>query len=131
MQTTGMIKKLLSICQSDAEEFRRSKQLDNFCQEFGLGQRVGSMWRIAPADKEKIATIVRNEAKVDPTASPAQWEGMTRHEALSKGGNEKHTKKRLRDDRVAVKTLSGRGCPGLCVNGVSTNPISTDLRTGY
>lgn len=24
-----------------------------------------------------------------------------------------------------------RGCPGLCVNGISTNPASTDLRTGY
>lgn len=108
MQALGMIKKLMTICQSDAEEFRQSKQLDNFCKEFGVGHLYGSVWRINQTDKERIANIVRNEAKVDPTASVEQWSETHRHQALDIGGDEKHSKKRLRDNRVAVKSLSGR-----------------------
>lgn len=108
MQALGMIKKLMSICQSDLEAFRRSKQLDSFCNEFGVGQEYRSVWRINQAEKDKIANILRNEAKVDATASLKQWAETPRHQALDIGGDEKHTKRRLRDARVAVKSLSGR-----------------------
>jgi hypothetical protein len=108
MQEVRLIKKLMSICQSDEEEFKRSKQLDQFCKEFGVGQEYRSVWRISRTEKDKIANIIRNEAKADPDATVGQWDDAPRHRALEMGGNEKHTKRRLRDCRVAVKSLPGR-----------------------
>ncbi|RIZ40662.1 DUF7281 domain-containing protein [Pseudomonas putida] len=108
MPTLALTKKLLSIFQSEEQDFRPSKQLDAFCEDLGIGQRVRSLWRLSQSDKEKIATYLENEAKVDPRQSPDAWKGESRHGALKKGGDEKLTTKRLRGKRVAVKALPGR-----------------------
>ncbi|WP_410951679.1 hypothetical protein [Pseudomonas sp. S1(2024)] len=108
MQTLGIIKRLLAIYQSVESDYRSTKQLDAFCAEYGIGQRVGAKWRFTQADKQAIAVVIRNVGKVDPDTPTNAWEGSSRTEALSKGGNEKFTGKRLRHDRVAVKSLPGR-----------------------
>ncbi|MBB4867197.1 hypothetical protein HNP46_006108 [Pseudomonas nitritireducens] len=105
---TSLIKRLTTIYQSPETDFRPSAQLNAFLEEFGLGQRVGSLWRIAPADKQRIAVILRNEAKVDPAAGLTDWNELPRHKALEHGGDEKHSRKRLRAGRVAIKSLPGR-----------------------
>jgi hypothetical protein len=82
--------------------------LDDFCEDYSVGHRVGSLWRFSDDDKAKIATYLENEAKVDRNQSLDAWEEESRHGALKKGGDEKLTTKRLRGKRVAVKALPGR-----------------------
>lgn len=108
MPTLALIKKLLSIFQSDEQDFRPSKMLNEFCEDYSVGHRVGSVWRFSQNHKAKIATYLMNEAKIDPNQSIDAWEGESRHGALKKGGDEKLTTKRLRGKRVAVKALPGR-----------------------
>ncbi|MGV0319292.1 MULTISPECIES: DUF7281 domain-containing protein [Pseudomonas] len=108
MPTLALTKKLLSIFQSEEQDFRPSKMLNDFCEDYGVGQRVGSVWRFSQTHKAKIATYLQNEAKVNPYQSLDAWEGESRHGALKKGGDEKLTTKRLRGKRVAVKALPGR-----------------------
>lgn len=108
MSTLALTKKLLSIFQSEEQDFRQSKMLNEFCEDYSVGQRVGSVWRFSQSHKAKIATYLENVAKVDPTQSTDAWEGESRHGALKKGGDEKLTTKRLRGKRVAVKTLPGQ-----------------------
>lgn len=108
MQAIGLIKRLLSIYNSEEQDFRGSKQLDSFCVEYSIGKRVGAVWRFNQADKEALAVIMRNEAKVDPGTDIDAWNGIPRHEALQQGGNEKYSSKRLRENRVAIKSLPGK-----------------------
>lgn len=105
MHTVGMLKKLLTICQSADEDYRQGKNLDAFCIEFGVGKRIGANWRFSDVDKRHIANILRIEGKVDPATPVNHWDGLSRHESLHHGGDEKLTRKRLRNDRVAVKAL--------------------------
>lgn len=108
MPTLALTKKLLSICQSSEQDFRPSKLLDAFCDDYSVGLRVGSLWRFSQGDKDKVAIYLINVAKVDPNQSLDAWDGESRHGALQKGGDEKFSTKRLRGKRVAVKTLPGR-----------------------
>ncbi|WP_024693481.1 hypothetical protein [Pseudomonas syringae] len=108
MPTLALTKKLLSIFQSEEQDFRPSKMLNEFCEDYSVGHRVGSVWRFSQSHKAKIATYLQHEAKVDPNQSLDAWEGESRHGALKKGGDEKLTTKRLRGKRVAVKALPGR-----------------------
>lgn len=108
MPTLALTKKLLSICQSGEQDFRPSKLLDAFCDDYSVGLRVGSLWRFSQGDKDKVAIYLINVAKVDPNQSLDAWDGESRHGALQKGGDEKFATKRLRGKRVAVKTLPGR-----------------------
>jgi hypothetical protein len=108
MPTLALTKKLMSVYQSDEQDFRHSKLLEDFCEDYGVGRRVGSLWRFSQSDKEKIATYLVNEAKVDPNQSLDAWNNESRHGALKKGGDEKYANKRLRGKRVAVKSLPGR-----------------------
>ncbi len=108
MQALGSLKKLLAIYQSEKELFKRSRQLDGLCDEYGIGQAVGAMWQFTPADKLQIAVIIQSNWNVDPMMSLGGWDELSRNEAVQMGGDEKFTKKRLRGQRVAIKSLPDR-----------------------
>jgi hypothetical protein len=108
MQALASLKKLLSIYQSDKNLFKRSRQLDGLCDEYGVGQMVGAVWEFTEADKVRIGVVIRNTWEVDPQTPSDAWDGLSRHEAVQQGGDEKYSKKRLRGHRVAIKSLPGR-----------------------
>lgn len=108
MQALGSLKKLLTIYQSEKDLFRRSRQLDDLCDEYGIGQATGAKWQFTQSDKKNIAVIIQNNWNVDPAMSLDAWDELSRHEAVQHGGDEKYAKKRLRGQRVAIKSLPDR-----------------------
>jgi hypothetical protein len=75
MQALASLKKLLSIYQSDKNLFKRSRQLDGLCDEYGVGQMVGAMWEFTEADKVRIGVVIRNTWEVDPQTPSDAWRG--------------------------------------------------------
>jgi len=89
--------------------FTPAKLLDEFLRDNNIGRRVGAKVALGPAAKDSIWRILQSDHGVVPGTSPEAWSATrTRSEALSLSTNEKHTTRRVRQDRVAVKALAGQ-----------------------
>jgi hypothetical protein len=101
----ALINTLLIICQQQAEEYPAGKGFSAFCDEFGVGMKKGRLLVLSDRDRERIATILRNRFGVDPKTPADAWKSASREEALSLGADEKWTNQKVRDERVAIKSL--------------------------
>lgn len=102
----SLIKRLLQIYHSEEERFSRSKGLQQFMQDYNIGQAVGAAIRFSPQDKADIRALLRQTEGIDAdTTQPEQWDGLSRTASLSLASNEKLTDTTVRDKRVAIKHL--------------------------
>lgn len=98
---------LLRLCQNPKKEIRPGKVVDAFLKDFGLGVHAGSTVTLKDSEKGFIRDYLERHG-IDPGTDPAAWDGLSRHEALALGANEKFTSQNVRKERVAIKALPGR-----------------------
>lgn len=99
---------LLHICQGARQEYPCSKGLEYFCEEFGLGRRQGSKLFFTLTEIERIKAILLSQGGMDWRTDPQSLNDLTRAETSQISDNEKDTNRRVRDERVAIKTLAGK-----------------------
>lgn len=101
-------KTLLLICQGARKEYPCSKGLEEFCEEFGLGRRLGTKRLFELGEIERIKGILKSQGGMDWRTDPDTLNDLTRAEASKISNNEKDSNRRVRDGRVAIKTLVDR-----------------------
>lgn len=101
-------KTLLLICQGAREEYPCSKGLEEFCEEYGLGRRLGTKRLFQLSEIERIKGFLMSQGGMDWRTDPDTLNDLTRAEASKISNNEKDSNCRVRDERVAIKTLAGR-----------------------
>lgn len=101
-------KTLLLICQGGRAEYPCSKGLEEFCEEFGLGRRLGTKRLFQLGEIERIKGILLSQGGMDWRTDPDTLNDLTRAEASKISNNEKDSSRRVRDERVAIKTLVDR-----------------------
>jgi hypothetical protein len=101
-------KTLLLICQGAREEYPCSKGLEEFCEEYGLGRRLGTKRLFQLSEIERIKGFLMSQGGMDWRTDPDTLNDLTRAEASKISNNEKDSCRRVRDERVAIKTLVDR-----------------------
>ncbi len=109
----SLIKTLLRVYQSEADDFSVGAALKDFSADFGIGQRKGSRMVFTQHDREQIGLYLKNIHGIEPSTSVDAWNGIERHEAAKISSNEKMSSNRVMSGRVAIKSLPGRP---LCIN---------------
>lgn len=99
---------LLLICQGAREEYPCSKGLEEFCEDFGLGRRLGTKRLFEVGEIERIKGFLMSLGGIDWRTDPKTLNSLTRAEVSKISNNEKDSNRRVRDERVAIKTLLGR-----------------------
>lgn len=99
-----LIQVLLRCVQSPNASFRTGVTLSRFVSDFGIGSRRRQSFVFSTADKDRIRALL-NAANVPLDADPAAFKSMTRTEALRWGDNEKQTRRAVRQNRIALKSL--------------------------
>lgn len=103
-----LINTLLRIFHSPESRYGLGKHLREFYKTYNLGKIKGTSIWFTDTDKAQIALILKQQDGVDAAnTKPGDWNNLSRAECLELGGNEKLTKKNVRSDRVAIKSLPG------------------------
>lgn len=124
----GIAKILATICQDACEDYSAGKVLEAFCAEYGVGYRDGKSFRFDASTREKIKVILQ-AGGYDWRFDISTFKDMSRAEASRHSKNEKDTAKRVREGRVAIKSLPGR--PLLLSTGPMTLPPGTNLDVSF
>ncbi len=101
------VRALLRVAQSTEDRFSASRVLLDFFEDYAIGRRKGAALLFEDDDKVRIGEILGAEG-IDPSTSPAAWDGISRAAALHLGPDEKFTSTPVKRHRVAVKTLPGK-----------------------
>lgn len=84
-----------------------SDALRRYLDENRIGLPDGRSVLLSAAHKEKLWAALERDYGVPRGTLAEDWEGKTRTEALALASNEKTTRKSVRSERVALKTLKG------------------------
>jgi hypothetical protein len=103
----GLIRSLLLIVEKADKKISPGKEVSKFLEENNLGERSGKYWLLSRKDRQMIRKVLENEYDIAEHATHDSWKGLSRHEALSFGGNEKMTSKAVRSEIVAIKPMPG------------------------
>ncbi|MBD8615028.1 hypothetical protein IFT69_15110 [Pseudomonas putida] len=103
-----LVKSLLLITQGDLEKYKVSAGFEKFFGDFGISFRQGNFYILNAKDRLRIKNYLQDELRIDWKTPIDAWKGISRDKALTLGGNEKMTSAKVRDCRVAIKSLPGR-----------------------
>lgn len=104
----SLVTSLLLIAQNHYDRYKATQGLEGFFEEYGIGFKKGRDFILSDNDIGRIKMYLDNEHGIHWTTPVDAWNGISRNKALELGGNEKFTRKKVRDFRVAVKSLPGR-----------------------
>ncbi len=88
--------------------FKPGKELADYLKSNNLGKDHGRKLCLDRHDRRTIRELLQREFNVPLDATADSWEGLSRSEALSFGGNEKMTTKKVRKETIAIKAMPGR-----------------------
>jgi hypothetical protein len=124
----GVAKILATICQNACEDYPAGKSLEIFCAEYGVGYRDGKSFRFDATTREKLKGLLL-ASHYDWRSDIASFNQMSRAEVSRLSSNEKDTSRRVREGKVAIKSLPGR--PLLLTTGPVTLPPGINLDVGF
>jgi len=88
--------------------FKAGKELSDFFRDNNIGTERRGAFTIDRKDRKAIRAILLSEFQVPLHATEDTWDGLSRHEALEFGANEKMTTESVREEIVALKAFSGK-----------------------
>lgn len=124
----NVVKALQTICQKACEEYKFGIGLQAFCDEYGVGHRDGRFIRFDAMSREKIKGILDFKG-YDWQGDISTFNQMSRAEVSRLSNNEKDTARRVREAKVAIKSLPGR--PLLFKTGPVTLPPGSNLDVSF
>jgi len=86
-----------------------NKSWQLFHAEYAIGLPRGTKLKLTEQDRAKLQEMIRLETKINlQHTKVADFAGMHREQALEHGSNEKLAGKKVKDQRLAFKTLAGQ-----------------------
>jgi hypothetical protein len=114
----SLINSLLRIYHGEKDRYSASGVLTRLIEDFNIGQRVGTSIVFSNNDRDAIRKLLATEGIDVETTELGQWQGLSRTQSLEFSHNEKMTSSSVRQERVAIKVLSGNL---LCLGGQKTS----------